>query len=129
MKQAVAVDAVQAALFQLYCGWHKTVSADDLKIFLIPQNQLQIVVVINVNVATFAAAFPHRAEGDFPQTAQLAQYRRIFLVAALPEIDDFTIRRAPQRFSLPQLALEQGAVFGTGDSAFGFEYTRQPFAE
>ena len=129
MEQAVAVDAVQAALFQLHRGRHKAVSADDFQVFFIPQNQMQIVVVVTVNVATFAAAFAHRAEGDFPQAAQFAQHRRIFLAAALPEINHFAIRRAPQRFRPAQFALEQGAVFGSGDSAFAFKYAGLPFCQ
>ena len=126
MEQAVAVDAVQAALCQLHRGRHKAVGADDFKVCFIPQNQMQIVVVIAVNVASFAAAFPHRAKGDFPQAAQFAQHRRIFLAVALPEINHFAVRRAPQGFRPAQFALEQGAVFGTGDSAFAFKYAGLP---
>ena len=32
---------------------------------------MQVVIVVTVDVAAFAATFAYRAEGDFPQTAQL----------------------------------------------------------
>ncbi len=91
MEQTVTVDPLQAALCQLDGRRHKAVSADDLEVFFIPQDQMQIVVVIPVDIPPFAAAFPDRAEGDFPQASQLAQQRRVLLAVALPEVNHFTI--------------------------------------
>jgi hypothetical protein len=90
---------------------------------------MQIVVVIPVDIPPFAAAFPDRAEGDFPQASQLAQQRRVLLAVALPEVNHFAIGGAAQAFGLVQFAFEQRPVFRTGDGAFGFELPRQPFAQ
>ena len=129
MEQTVTVDPLQAALCQLDGRRHKAVSADDLEVFFIPQDQMQIVVVIPVDIPPFAAAFPDRAEGDFPQASQLAQQRRVLLAVALPEVNHFAIGGAAQAFGLVQFAFEQRPVFRTGDGAFGFKPPRQPFAQ
>jgi hypothetical protein len=118
VEQAVAIDPFQAALFQLHGGRHKAIGADDFQVLFIPQNQVQVVVIIAVNVAAFAAAFAHRAKGNLAQAAQLAQQRRIFLTVALPQIDDFAICRAPEALRLAEFALKQGAILGTGNGAF-----------
>ncbi len=68
---------------------------------------MQIVVVIPVDIPPFAAAFPDRAEGDFPQASQLAQQRRVLLAVALPEVNHFAIGGAAQAFGLVQFAFEQ----------------------
>ncbi|MNR20009.1 hypothetical protein D3C85_1368290 [compost metagenome] len=65
MEQAIAVQTVQPALFYLPGGRHKAVCADDLEILFVPQNQMQIVIVITIGVAAFAASLVHRAKGDF----------------------------------------------------------------
>ncbi len=91
VKQAVAVQPAHSLLRYLLCRWHKTVRADDLQIGLIPQDQVQVVIVIAVDVAPLPAAFTHGAKGDLPQAAQLAQYRGILLAVALPEVDGLAV--------------------------------------
>jgi PleD family two-component response regulator len=126
VEQAVAVDPFQAAFFQLHGGRHKAIGADDFQVLFVPQNQVQVIVIIAVDVAAFAAAFADRAKGNLAQAAQLAQQRRIFLTAALPQIDDFAICRAPEALRLAEFALKQGAILGTGNCAFGFKYPGIP---
>ena len=129
VEQTGAVDPLQAALCQLYGRRHKAVSADDLEVFFIPQDQMQIVVIIPVDIPPFAAAFANRAEGDFPQASQLAQQRRLLLTVALPEVNHFAIGGAAQAFGLVQFAFEPRPIFRAGDGAFSFELPRQPFAQ
>ena len=106
MKQTGTVDPRKPALFSLHGGGHKTVSAHDFQILFIPQDQVQVVVIIGINVTTFAAAFAHGAEGDFSQTSEFAQQRRVFLTITLPQIDNLTVRRLAQTFRLIEFTLE-----------------------
>ncbi len=128
MEQTVTVDPLRAALCQLDGRRHKAVSADDLEVFFIPQDQMQIVVVIPVDIPPFAAAFPDRAEGNFPQASQLAQQRRPPGRCAARG-KSLCRRRCGPAFGLVQFAFEQRPVFRTGDGAFGFKPPRQPFAQ
>ncbi len=90
---------------------------------------MQIVVVIPVDIPPFAAAFPDRAEGDFPQASQLAQQRRVLPGRCAARGKSLCHRRCGPAFGLVQFAFEQRPVFRTGDSAFGFKPPRQPFAQ
>ena len=129
VKQAVAIDPFQAAFFQLHGGRHKAIGTDDFQVLFVPQNQVQVIVIIAVDIAAFAAAFADRAKGNLAQATQLAQQRRIFLAAALPQIDDFAICRAPKALRLAEFALKQGAILGTRNCAFRFKPPRHPFAQ
>jgi hypothetical protein len=124
VEQTVAVDPLQAALCQLDGRRHKAVSADDLEVFFIPQDQMQIVVVIPVDIPPFAAAFP---------TARKAISRRrpssrssVLLTVALPEVNHFAIGGAAQAFGLVQFAFEPRPIFRAGDGAFSFELPGSP---
>lgn len=75
VEQAIAVQPLNAALFDLHGRRHKAIRPDDLQILLIPQDQVQIIIVVAVGVPTFAAPFLHRAKGNLAQAAQLAQQR------------------------------------------------------
>ena len=45
---------------------------------------MQVVIIVGVDVAAFAATFAYCPKGDLPQTPQLAQQRCIILTIALP---------------------------------------------
>ncbi len=125
VEQAVAVQRLRLP----HRRRDKSVGADDLQILVIPQNQMQVVIIKAVGVAALPAAFPHRAKGNLPQTPQLAQDRGLFLAVTLPQIDGFAIGGGTQRFRLRQLALQGRPVFRSRNGRFGFEYPRQPLAE
>ncbi len=121
VEQAIAVQPLNAALFDLHGRRHKAIRADDLQILLIPQDQVQIIIVVAVGVPAFAAPFLHRAKGNLAQAAQLPQQRGVFLAVALPKIDGFPVAGFAQRFGLRQRALQSGPVFRTGNRALGFK--------
>lgn len=103
MEQAVTVQSLDAALFNLHGRWHKAVRADNLEVIIIPQNKVQIVIIVAVGIPALSAAFLHGAKGNLAQSPQLAQQRRLFLPVALPQIDGFTIAGFAQTFGLRQL--------------------------
>ena len=129
VEQAIAVQPLNAALFDLHGRRHKAIRPDDLQIVLIPQDQVQIIIVVAVGVPTFAAPFLDRAKGNLAQAAQLAQQRGVFLPVALPKIDGFTVAGIAQTFGLRQRAFQGGPVFRAGDSALGFKDARQSLAK
>jgi hypothetical protein len=90
----------------LLCGGHKAIRADDLQILIIPQDQVQIIVIVTVGVPALAAPFLHRTKRNFAQAAQLAQQRSLFLAVALPQIDELTVAGFAQTLGLRQRVSE-----------------------
>ena len=129
VEQAVTVQSLDAALFHLHGRWHKAVRADNLEVIIIPQNKVQIVIIVAVGIPALSAAFLHGAKGNLAQSPQLAQQRRLFLPVALPQIDGFTIAGFAQTFGLRQLPLQRGPVFRAGNGALGFKDARQSLAK
>ncbi len=129
VEQAVAVQPLDAALFHLHGRWHKAVRADNLQVIVIPQNKVQIVIIVAVGIPALPAAFLHGTKGNLAQPPKLAQQRRLFLPVALPKIDGLTIAGFAQTLGLRQFALQRGPVFRAGNGALGFKDARQSLAK
>ena len=74
VEQAVAVQPLDAALFHLHGRWHKAVRADNLQVIVIPQNKVQIVIIVAVGIPALPAAFLHGTKGNLAQPPQLARH-------------------------------------------------------
>src|SRR5690606_18317899 len=84
VEQTMTVQPIKILSFKGAGGGFKTVCAHYFQIAFIPQDQMQIIIIVAVSVAAFSAAFANRAKSDFTQAAQFAQDWRILLAVTLP---------------------------------------------
>ena len=73
-EQAVGIQGFWSTLGQQCGAITQPIGADNLQCLLVPENQLQVVTVVAVEIPRPAGALADGAEGQFPQPPQFAHH-------------------------------------------------------